>query len=263
MPVRKNHKFLAILNVVGFLMVIIINALANILPINNKTTGELSDQYPNLFVPAGVTFSIWGLIYILLAGFVVFQLVSAFSSKYHDDFLSKISSWFLVSCLANSSWILAWHYEQVAISLTIMILLLFSLIQIYRSLHHKKKEKENLGKIFWTKVPFSIYLGWISIATIANVTALLVNINFTGFGISEPQWAQALILAGIILSLIMMFKRQDIFYGLVVIWAYFGIYLKQNNSSYEGIVVVAVFGILLIAIGIISQVIRKQLYFYR
>ncbi|MBX2843690.1 MAG: hypothetical protein KTR26_18110 [Flammeovirgaceae bacterium] len=244
-------------------MVILINALANILPINNKTTGALSDQYPNLFVPAGITFSIWGVIYFLLLGSVIFQLFYVFKSDKEDGFVSKIGIWFLVSCLSNSLWILAWHYEKVALSLAIMLVLLFTLIQIYERLKIGLDFSTSLGGNLWIKIPFSIYLGWISIATIANVTALLVENNLSELGLSQSIWTQILIVIGILLALTILFKRKDIFYGLVVVWTYYGIYLKQANTAFEGIVKVAILGIILISIGVFIQIFRKRTYIFQ
>ena len=223
---KSRLPFLSILNVLGFLGVVIVNALAVTLPLNNKTTGELSDQYPNLFVPAGLTFSIWGVIYILLAIFVIYGLVVAIrKDSEKSSFIENIGILFLISCLANIGWIFAWHYEILALSLVLMLILLGSLITIYLRLRIGKSDSTRTEK-YMVHLPFSIYLGWITIATIANVTALLVDINWNTFGLSEPFWAIAVIIVGIAITLSVLFTRKDIFYCLVVDWALLGILLK-------------------------------------
>ena len=259
---KSRLPFLSILNVLGFLGVVIVNALAVTLPLNNKTTGELSDQYPNLFVPAGLTFSIWGVIYILLAIFVIYGLVVAIrKDSEKSSFIENIGILFLISCLANIGWIFAWHYEILALSLVLMIILLRSLMTIYLRLRIGKSDSTRTEK-YVVHLPFSIYLGWITIATIANVTALLVDINWNTFGLSEPFWAIAVIIVGIAITLSVLFTRKDIFYCLVVDWALLGILLKRlaDSTPVQSVIVVSIVGMALITVGIIVQIIRKRVY---
>ena len=259
---KSRLPFLSILNVRGFLGVVIVNALAVTLPLNNKTTGELSDQYPNLFVPAGLTFSIWGVIYILLAIFVIYGLVVAIrKDSEKSSFIENIGIHFLISCLANIGWIFAWHYEILALSLVLMLILLGSLITIYLRLRIGKSDSTRTEK-YVVHLPFSIYLGWITIATIANVTALLVDINWNTFGLSEPFWAIAVIIVGIAITLSVLFTRKDIFYCLVVDWALLGILLKRlaDSTPVQSVIVVSIVGMALITVGIIVQIIRKRVY---
>src|SRR4030066_1943707 len=172
----KTTKIIyALLNLIGLLAVIAVNAMATLLPLNNITTGELSDKYPNLFVPAGITFSIWGVIYLLLILFIIYQFIVAFRKSTEErGIFEKIGILFFLSCGFNIAWILAWHYELVWLSLIIMVLLLLSLIFIYIRLGTGRTGIKNYEKVF-VNIPFSIYLGWITILTIANVTAYLVN----------------------------------------------------------------------------------------
>jgi hypothetical protein len=168
----KWLSYLAIANVLFFVAVIIVNYLATSLPINGLSTGELSDFYPNLFTPAGFTFSIRGIIYLFLFAFVVRQLIDL-RSKNSKEITKKIGIWFILSCIANIAWIYARHYQQVLLSVIIMIIYLLILIKITNNIHIGKKLGSRKDKIF-AQVPFSILLGWISVATIANVAALLV-----------------------------------------------------------------------------------------
>lgn len=252
-----------ILNLLGFIGVIVVNTLANALPINGITTGQLSDLYPNLFVPAGLTFAIWGLIYLLLAVFSVYQLVCAFgSNSSQGDFIDKIGIWFFVSCLANMAWIFVWHYQWVFLSLVIMLTILGSLIAIYQNLGIGNSSASNREK-YLVHLPFSIYLGWISIATIANVTTVLVDTGWNGFGISEAIWAVVMIVIGTALTFRMLLSRNDIFYSLVVVWAFLGIWLKRSSAGVDPVQIViwtSLIGLILILVGIILQVARRRVY---
>jgi hypothetical protein len=254
---------LSVLNIIGFLGTVIVNALANTLPINNKTTGELSDQYPNLFVPAGLTFSIWGLIYILLAIFVVYHLICAIRKDTQRwNFIDRIGILFFITCIANIGWIFAWHYEILPLSMVLMLLLLVCLIIIYLLLSIGKSDSPGAEK-YLVHLPFSIYLGWISIATIANATAILVNANWNTFGLGEQFWTVAVIIVGIVIALAMLFQRKDIFYCLVVDWALVGILIKRlavDSMPYQSVVVATIAGLSLITLGIIVQIIRKKVY---
>ncbi|MFC1945444.1 hypothetical protein ACFLWF_01675 [Chloroflexota bacterium] len=262
MDTRRSLIFLSILNVIGFLGTIIVNGLANALPINNKTTGELSDQYPNLFVPTGLTFSIWGLIYILLAIFVIYQVVVTFrKGEAGLDAFRKVGYLFFLSSILNIGWIFAWQYEILPLSLVIMLLLLGCLLAIYTKLGVGKKGPSTKEQ-YLVHLPFSVYLGWITIATIANVTALLVDLNWNRFGLSEQFWAVAVIVVGIAITLSVLLRRQDIYYCLVVDWALLGILLKRLADSVpvQSVVVVTIVGLVLISAGILAQLARKKVY---
>ncbi|MBN1375019.1 MAG: tryptophan-rich sensory protein [Dehalococcoidia bacterium] len=257
-----SQIILSILNIIGFIGVVVINALANALPINNKTTGALSDQYPNLFVPAGLTFSIWGLIYLLLAVFVVYGMISALKKGTKSSFISSIGIFFFLTCIANIGWIFAWHYEILPLSMLIMLLLLACLIAVYLRLSIGKSDAATAEK-YLVHLPFSIYLGWITVATIANATALLVAANWNTFGLGEQFWAVAIIIVGIAIALAAVLQRNDIFFGLVIDWALFGILIKRLSfdlTPYYSVVAAAVVGLAIITLSIVFQVIRRRVY---
>jgi hypothetical protein len=156
----KNVRTLGFLNLLGVIATLVVNYLSMALPLNGKTPGEISDMYPNLFVPAGLTFSIWGIIYLLLIAFGVYQLVQSYRQQsgiilFHE----RVGVWFLIVCGLNVAWLFAWHYLFMATSALIMLLLLASLIVMYLKL---RIGKENSGLIegLFLKLPFSIYLGW-------------------------------------------------------------------------------------------------------
>jgi hypothetical protein len=254
---------LSILNLLGFVGTVVVNALASILPINDITTGALSDLYPNLFVPAGLTFTIWGLIYVLLGIFAIYPLIPSIRRDAQKiDFVRRIGPLFFISCIANIGWIFAWHYQILPLSLVLMLILLGCLLAIYLRLNVGKSEATKAERYF-AHLPFSVYLGWITIATIANVTALLVDINWMRWGLSQQFWAVAVIIVGIAIALSVLFTRKDIFYCLVVDWALLGILLKRLSDASmpdQSVVVVTIVGVALVTAGVIAQLIRKRAY---
>ena len=253
--IQSKSKFVFV-NFLLFIGVVIVNTLAVTLPINGKSTGELSDKYPNLFVPAGITFSIWGIIYLLLLIFVSYQLWCYWDKTKRKSLNQNGQLLFGLTCLLNIAWILAWHYEMIFLSVIIMLSFLISLIFLF--LNIESIRDKTLLEIISLKIPISIYLGWISVATIANITALLVSLGWQGGIFSEVQITIIMMVIGSILATIMLFKRINIPYALVIIWAYYGIYLKRVNSENPEI---ANFSIALIAIISIVIILTSIKYF--
>ena len=216
-----------------FVGVIAVNALANILPINGYNTGQISAFYPNAFVPAGFTFSIWGVIYLLLLfytiGYTYYSLKrQAYPKAYR--FIERINSYFLLTCIFNMAWIVAWHYLQIELSVLIMLLFLTTLIQLFLKTKTTAHDL-NLTQRFILQTPFIVYLGWISVATIANITALLVAYKWTAFSIAPVYWSAAMIVIAIVLALLMVKKFQAVSFTLVVAWALWGIYNAQGPAA--------------------------------
>jgi len=249
-------KIIRILNLVSLLATITVNALANILPINNLQTGAVSDSFGALFTPAGYVFAIWGVIYLTLAVFAVYQVLPA---QKDNARLDRVGIWFILANLFNGGWIFAWHYLQFPLSMLLMLGLLVSLLVIYLRLGIGTS-KSALNERWLVDMPFSIYLGWISVATIANASVVLLDLNWDGFGLSETIWTVIVLVVGVILGLIMTLKRSEVFYTLVLIWAFIGI--TQNGSgdtvvsttAWAGSAILAIF--LVIARGVLR---RKQL----
>ncbi len=227
---NKVKNSVKIIAAVTFVIMIVVNVLANTLPINGQTTGEVSNSYPNLFAPAGITFAIWGLIYLLLAAFTLYLL--GFFQDYSDtvkaDLLNKVGIVFSISSVANAAWIFAWHYHKIPLSMVLMLVILDCLIFIN---YLVKNEKLTSKEKFFINLPFSVHFGWITVATIANATTLLVSIGWDGFGISEPTWAVIIIIAGMLIGTLTMIINKDIAYGLVMLWGYAGIYIKHTSES--------------------------------
>jgi hypothetical protein len=236
-----STRILQTLNVLGFALMLFMNFLAVSLPLNGKTTGELSVKYENLFVPTGATFSIWGIIYLLLLLFSIYQASSIFSSEPNkpSTVVTQLSVWYLVSSLLNALWIVAWHYEFVPISVAIMLLLLASLIVI--NLEIAKVSGQLSGGVnLLVKSSFGIYLGWICVATIANITAWLTAIGWTG-GFEQDTWTVIILFIGGVIGLFAAIKLNNGFISLALIWALGGIVLKRLDSDpiYYSIIAIA------------------------
>jgi hypothetical protein len=238
-----------ILVVIATLATISVNALANALPINGMSTGDISDSFDVYFVPAGYVFSIWGLIYLGLLAYTVYQALPA---QRENPGLQKIGYLYIGSSLANIAWIFLWHYEIFPLTLVAMLVILFLLILIYLRLDICKAQVSRAEK-WLVHIPFSLYLGWITVATIANVTSLLDYLGWSGWGISPEIWAILLFLAAVVISGIMSFTRGDIVYSLVLIWALIGIAFKHQDTTMvaAGAAVAALFVGLLLVVGVV------------
>jgi translocator protein len=224
-----NVRKYQVLNTISFIGVILVNALANILPINGLNTGEISDLYPNLFVPVPLTFAIWLVIYLGLGLFILFQW--GVFSGWNDDHVNATAAigWmFTLSCLLNGLWIVAWHYLFVELSLVIMVALFMTLLIIFNRLHQRRGPSP--AEKNWAHGPFSIYFGWITVATIANVTAVLVASGWGGWGVSEVIWTAALIAIATVITALVIVRRRNYLYALVVIWTLLGIFLRHTGE---------------------------------
>jgi hypothetical protein len=230
----KRHLLLKILAALGFIGTIVVNYLANALPINGVTTGEASDANGNLFAPAGITFSIWGLIYLLLLGYTIYQFGVGRKNAHPEraKMIATINTYFLITSIANISWIFAWHYGVLWLSVLLMLTLLYFLIKIADVVNKQSfSSRDNL----FIRLPFSVYFGWITVATIANITAFLVSIGWNGFGISEPVWTCIILLVGAAIGIWRMREDKNSAYGLVLVWAYGGILYKHlSTSGFDG-----------------------------
>jgi hypothetical protein len=240
-----NNLLLKIFTAIAYVAMVTVNVLANSLPINNRSTGAISDAYPNLFAPAGITFSIWGLIYLLLGAYVVYQFTK--NSQAKEALINKINPLFLATSLANVAWIFAWHYDYIGISVIIMLVLLGLLIKIADLI---RVETFTLKERPLICAPFSVYFGWITVATIANITVFLVSLSWNGFGIADYIWTSVILLIGALIGILRMRKDLNVPYGLVLIWAYLGIMLKHVSAGgfggkYPSIIVTLVICLLL------------------
>jgi len=247
---------------VTFLVMIIINALANILPINGVTTGQVSASYPSLFTPAAQTFAIWGVIYLLLAAHTLYQLgfFHGNAGTFKKESLNKIGIIFSFSSIVNALWIFSWHYYLIPLSVFFILIIfacLFFVNQVINTERLTTREKLFIG------LPFSIYFGWITVASIANVTVLLVSLGWNGFYIYEETLTFLLILFGLAIGTGKMLKNRDVAYGLVLIWAYAGILIKHTSTNgfsgqYPNVIYAAIASIILLLAAVIYILVTKE-----
>ncbi len=236
-------------NVVSVLLVIVVNGLANALPISGQKTGEISDRFPVFFVPAGYVFSIWGLIYLGLIAFAIYQALPAQRS---NDRLRRVGYWFALSCLANSAWIFLWHYNLFPLSLVVMLSILACLAVIYLRLGIGQSLVGTPEK--WVvNAPFSVYLGWITVATVANVTDVLYDLKWGGWGIGPEAWAAIMIAAATLICLGVITMRRDVAYSLVLVWAFVGIAVKQTGRSQLVGTAAAVMAVVIVAALVLTM----------
>lgn len=241
-----------VLNLIALLGAVFVNGLANALPLNGITTGEISDSFPVLFTPAGYVFSIWGLIYLLLLGFAIYQ---ALPSQRDNRRLARIGYWFVLSNLLNAAWIFLWHYGYFPLTLLVMLGLLASLIVIYQRLQIGLTKVEFPQNLF-INLPFSVYLGWISVATIANFSVALYDLGWNGFGITPQAWTVIVLAVAAGIGAAMILLRRDLAFALVLIWAFVGITVNQIETPV--VAIAASVAAMLLLVVLLYQFIRRE-----
>lgn len=250
----SNSTLLKATNIVAFALTIVVNSIAGSTTlIGGRTTADVSNRNPTLITPAGYVFAIWGVIYILLGVFVVFQ---ALPSQKDKLFQSKVSWLFILASVLNITWLFLWQNEILSLSVLIMFLLLASLIVIYLRLDIGKSNARQSEKLA-VNLPFSVYLGWITIASLANVASFLVSVGWDGFGMAAETWAILVIVVAFVITLAMLVTRKDVAYALVIVWALTGIAL--NQAAYPNIVTAAVSSAVLAALVLIAVTIYSWL----
>jgi hypothetical protein len=243
-------------NIIAFIITLIVNGLSNTKLIGGRTTAEVSNSYPTLITPAGYVFAIWGIIYVLLAVFLVYQ---ALPNQKDKPFQKQISGLFILSSIFNVVWLFFWQNELLPISVAVIILFLATLIAIYLRLNIGRSNV-SLKEKLCVHVPFSIYLGWVTIATIANIAAMLVSIGWDGFGINLQTWAILVLAVALLIDLIVIATRKDIAYSLVFIWALVGIAVNQlaNPAIVLAVEVAVVIIVAALAITAAFSQLRKR-----
>ena len=216
---------LKILNVAALVVVVLVNYLANALPINGVKTADISNKYFNEFAPANLTFSIWAVIYSLIIGVMIWQYVNANEAK--NKAISQFSTYFIANCLLNAAWLFAWHYEIFVLTIILMLGILYTLVQLNRI--ESKEFPTDLPTKWLLQSGFGVYLGWICIATIANITTFLVSLNFNKFGMTDTFWTGTVIGIGSITAAMLVVRYKNMYIGFAVIWALIGIVIRQNQ----------------------------------
>lgn len=233
---------------------LLVNYLANALPINGQSTGDVTRRVEVYFVPAGYVFSIWSLIYLGVIAYSVYLSVMLAQGRTDSGAARTIAPWYVLTAIANCCWLFAWHHNRFPLSMLLMVVLLGALIVIYRIqvAHPPASPLER-----WTvHIPFRVYLGWISVATIANATVTLDDAGWNGFGLSEPTWGVIMVAVAAALGLVMILRHRDIAYALVLIWALIGIAVRLRETP--SVLIAALIGAAALGVSVLLAARRRS-----
>jgi hypothetical protein len=231
MESQKVSKALKWFILIALIAMLTVNALSSALPINGVTPKEVSDRYPNLFVPAPLTFAIWGVIYILVIAYTLylFGLFRRKGEALNATLLKRTGIVFIITSVLNLSWVIAWHYGLLTVSFLLLVLFLIALIDM--RLIIRAQEPLSIKEKWFVRLPFSVYFGWVTVATIAGATALLVGNGFGGLGLSEAAWTVIILLVGGAIGIATALRFRDVPYLLVFIWAYANILTNHLSPA--------------------------------
>ena len=234
-------------NLLTVLLALTVNILASTLPLNGQNTGEISDRFQVYFVPAGYVFSIW---FVIFVGWIAFSLYQLRPSQRENARLRRLGYLFAISNILNAAWLFSWHYNQFGLSVLLMLALLGLLIASYLRLDVNRVSVTPAE--YWSvDVPFSVYLGWITVAAVANITDWLYLVEWNGFGIPAQSWAVIMLLVASLLGLGMALRRRDAGYLSVLVWAFIGIAVKQTPAP---IVVLSAWIAAILMLGLIVYI---------
>ncbi|MBC7904646.1 MAG: tryptophan-rich sensory protein [Gemmatimonadaceae bacterium] len=260
----KRLRILAILNAVTLVIHISLSYLTQVKAVNSQDVGEVSSKYPSLFTPAPITFAVWGVIYLTLGIFVVYHIIKTQKANiFHpaNASLKNIGPWFIINNLLTASWLIAWTNEKMVLSVVLILAQLLSLIVIHLRADIYRPRLISETKYF-SQAPLSIYFGWITIATIANVSSWLASTDWNGAGIGSVSWTFIMIIAAGMIATLVITTRKNVFYGLVVLWALYGIILKHASGAGEGdfeIVRTAWFALGVVGLVCVLQMVRNTI----
>jgi hypothetical protein len=257
----KKVKTLAVLNIIFFVIAFAVSNLSQLKIFGGVTNADISNKYATVFTPAGITFAIWGVIYLSLFGFTIYHVIKAFKDDVHSEAsqaILRIDYLFIINNIATTFWVFAFTYEYLLASMILIIIQLITLLMIFIRLNLFDIDKSFYNKLF-TQFPLSIYFAWLCVANVANISLYLVSIGFTQFnGLGEVEFALIMILIIIMISLYIIGSKRNVFFGLVIIWSLYGIQLKRasiNPEFYKLIIQTCYFGI-----GLLSLICIIQLY---
>ena len=245
----NKNIYVKVFTIVAFFVMIATNGAANLIPLNGVTTGAISDHYPSLLTPAGYTFLVWTVIYALLFLYVVYQLELFVKRRRLSAKISGyIRMYFILSCFCNAGWIFAWHYRYIAFSLVLIISILVCLSFINKYLY---TDELSLSEKICLRLPFGIYFGWITVATIVNTSVLLISVRWSAFGLPYSFWTIVAALVILLIASVNTLKNESLAYTAAVIWAYVGILVKHTskngyNGKYKDIIIAVIICILLL-----------------
>ncbi|TLP76958.1 tryptophan-rich sensory protein [Maribacter sp. ACAM166] len=249
-------KKLSVLNLASVILVIVVNYISQVFSFNNTTIGEISARYVNLFTPASYAFAIWGIIFLALLAYGIFQIRRAFFSKKESLFIKHTGYWFILANVLNCCWVFAFVYDYTGLSVLIMFGILFSLIKVILNTNMERWDAPitTIAFVWW---PICLYSGWISVATIANISAYLSKLDWNGGIFSEVAWTIIMIIVAVALNLLMIWKRNMREFTAVGIWALFAIY-SRHQDAYITIAFTALTGCIILFIAIIAHAYKNR-----
>lgn len=256
----KKVRTLAILNLIFYVIAFAVSNLSQLKIFGGVTNADISNKYDTVFTPAGITFAIWGVIYLSLFGFTIYHLIKAYQDDVHAEAnqdVLKIDNLFIINNIATTFWVFAFTYEYLFTSMLLIIIQLITLVKIFINLHLFDNDKTFSSKLF-TAFPLTIYFAWLCVANIANISLYLVSVNWDGFGIAPAVWAMVMIIVTVVLSAFIIIKKNNPFFGLVIIWALYGIVIKRtavDEETYSNVILMAWVGF-----GIVSALTIFQFY---
>ncbi|WP_047418504.1 hypothetical protein [Cellulophaga sp. Hel_I_12] len=254
-------KRLAVLNLLSVILVIAVNYASQALRLNNTTIGEISRAYENLFTPASYAFAIWGLIFLSLFAYAIFQIQRAFFSDKTSEFITQTGYWFVIANILNSLWVIAFVYDYTAVSVLIMLGILVSLIKIILNTN-MERGTASLAKKAFVWWPISLYSGWIAVATIANISAYLSKLNWEGSFLTEVQWTITMIVIALLLNVVMLWKRKMSVFAVVGVWSLVAIYSRHKNSE-EAIAISALVCAIVLAVMIFVHLLKSMVVHHK
>lgn len=262
MATLKKQQTLSISNMVAVLFTIGINYYSQLYTINGNRVSDMSNKYSNLFTPAGYAFAIWGIIFLALFAFAAYQIYRTIVRKRQFDFISQSGLWFVVATVGTGLWVVVWLYDYTLLSVAVMLVTLFSLIKIVVNTDMERWRAPAKTIVFgWW--PISIFSGWITVATIANISAYLSKIGWNGGFLSPIDWTIVMIVCATLLNLILIYTRGMREFAVVGAWALIAIYVRHQNN-YESIAMTALVcaALILISVFIHAFMNRKINPFY-
>ncbi|MGX5819175.1 hypothetical protein ACWKWU_13310 [Chitinophaga lutea] len=256
---RQQSSF----NLIALIVVLWVNVLSRTIALNGRTTIAILQDYPSLFTPIRETFWIWGPIYLSLLMFAGYQLWLAFSRGHEtalDAFHLRMKGWFLANCICNACWLFAWHYDRLVLSAALIIALYYTLLMIHRNFRIADPKAPLLEKVF-VQYPFGFYMGWVSIAVLSNTNVMLISLGLNGPGMPPVPWTIVLLCIGAVVALWMIFRYNNIAYGLACVWGFYGVVARWDaTGGRESAPIVATGTIILAALvlALILQIMRKR-----
>ena len=245
-------------NLVAFGVLLLFNVLSNTLPFNDQSQAEISARYPSLFTPAGFTFSIWGLIYLALLGFVIWQALPA---QRESAKVASISRMFQLNCGLNAAWLVVWHYDLLALSMLLMLSILGTLALIYRRLL-VSLEDAPVTEHLMLYLPFSMYTAWVSVAALVNASIVQLANGWHDVALSNVEWTLLKLAVAGAIGATMIVKIRDVPFALVVAWAAYGISVMQSATPAVSAAAqtLSVLMLLLVLVEATTRLVRRKFF---